>query len=83
MKIADLIRKSPLTRVYMANNLHSAGWSDGYLVVRFNGKPTLYIYGPNIPEAERDKLFRSPYPDKLFETNIRNKYKCHKVTRRE
>lgn len=80
MKVSELIAKADMRRVFRANNLAELGWADGYLVVRFRGRPTLYIYGPNIAECERDKVLANPYPDALF-TRLRNKHcwQCHKV----
>jgi hypothetical protein len=80
MKVSDLISRTVLRPVRKAKNLDTLGWCDGYLLVRFKGRDTLYIYGPNIAEAERDKILANPYPDALF-TRLREKHKwqCHKV----
>ncbi len=62
-----------------AKNLDQIGWSGGYMLVQFKGRPMRYVFGPNIPETEFDKILANPYPDRLFTTNIRNKFKCHKI----
>jgi hypothetical protein len=79
VKVSELISRTVPKPVTKGRNLDQVGWCDGYLLVRFRNRSTLYIFGPDIEEVERDKLLRSPYPDKLFTTNIKNKYKCHKV----
>lgn len=79
MKVSEVLAKADMRPVPRAKNLGRIGWADGYMPVRFRGKPTIWIYGPDIPEAERDKILRVPFPDKLFSTNIRAKYRCHKV----
>jgi hypothetical protein len=47
-------------------NLRRVGWRDGFLTVQFRGRPTIYIYGPGVAREDCEKLFRVPYPDKLF-----------------
>ena len=79
MKASELISRTVPKPVTKGRNLDQVGWCDGYLLVRFRGRSTLYIFGPAIPEVERDKLLRSPYPDRLFTTNIQNKYQCQWV----
>lgn len=88
MKVSELIAQSKFHRVPHGRNIAEVSWVQGYLLVRFSqpkgfksDRVRLYIFGPNIPEAERDKLLRVPYPDKLFTQNIRGKYQCHKVER--
>ena len=62
-----------------AKNLDFISWTDGYMMVRFKGRPERYLYGPSIPEDEKDKILRVPYPDRQFKLGIQNKYRCHKV----
>jgi hypothetical protein len=80
MKVSDLISRTVPQYITKAANLDMVGWCDGYLLVRFKERSTLYIYGPNIAEAELDKIVKNPYPDALF-TKLRNKHawNCHKV----
>jgi len=68
-----------MTPLPKARNLDCIGWTDGYLLVRFKGRSDRYIYGPDIPQEEYDKLLRVPYPDRIFTSNISKKFKCHKV----
>jgi hypothetical protein len=77
MRVPELLAKVEMRPVSKARNLREIGWADGYMVVRF--QTSTWIYGPNIAEVERDKLHRVPYPDKLFTTNIKNKYRAYKV----
>ena len=79
MKISELfcgIDMKPLSR---GRRLRAVGWALGYLVVRFWGSDATYIYGPNIPESERDKLLRVPFPDSLYTKTIKRKYQHCKV----
>ncbi len=80
MRTSELLAKVEMVPVSKARNLGEIGWADGYLVVRYKGRPTLYVYGPAIAEAERDKLLKVPYPDKLI-NQLKAKYgwQCHKV----
>ena len=71
--------KFDLQSVPKAKNLDRIGWSNGYVLVQFKGRPDRWIYGPAIPQDEVAKILRVPYPDKIFTTNIRNKYRAHKV----
>ncbi len=82
MKVSDLISRTVPRFVTKAHNLDRIGWCDGYLLVRFRGRSTLYIYGKEgggIPEAERDKILANPYPDALF-SKLKKHWKCHKAT---
>ena len=79
MKISELLDGMEMVLVAKAHNLARIGWKDGYLLVEFQGRPHRWVYGPNIPEAEKDKILRVPFPDKLFTTNIRNRYKSYKI----
>lgn len=63
-----------------AKNLDRIGWTNGYMLVQFKGRPDRWVYGPAIPEVELQKILRVPYPDKIFTTNIKNKFKCAKVS---
>ena len=62
-------------------NLIGVGWSDGILRCAFAGQAygvrAFYRY-KGVPEAEYLKLTRSPFPDRLFTTNIRSKYAVEK-----
>ena len=78
MTVSDLISRTVPQPVAKAKNLDMLGWCDGYLLVRFKGRDTLYIYGPNIAEAERDKIASNPYPDALF-CKLKNHWKVYKV----
>jgi KTSC domain len=61
------------------HNVIAAGWRDGVLRVAFAGKGGARFYQYHgVPEAEFVKLRNSPYPDRLFTTNIKNK--DYKVT---
>lgn len=79
MKVSELVSKAEMFHLPKARNLRDVGWADGYMLVRFRSKPTLWIYGPDIPAEELPKLLRVPYPDKLFTQNIKNKFRCHKA----
>jgi hypothetical protein len=79
MKVSDLISRTVPKPVPRARNLDVVGWCDGYLLVRFKGRRTLYVFGPAIPEAELQKILANPFPDRIFTTNIKNKYRCHKA----
>jgi len=69
--------------VRKGRNIHRIGWNGGYLLVEFRGNTQQWLYGPNLPREEYDKLLRVPYPDKLFQTNVKSKvgtlYKCAKI----
>ena len=81
MKVSELLSKATPQPVTRAKNLGTIAWVDGYNVVRFRGRPDQYVFGPNIAEVERDKLLRSPFPDKLFTQTIKGKFQCYKVPR--
>jgi hypothetical protein len=83
MKASDLISRTVPKPVTKGRNLDQVGWCDGYLLVRFKGRGTLYIYGPAIDEDTVERLLKVPYPDKLF-TQWRDKggWQCHKVAAR-
>ena len=72
--------KFDLKSVPKAKNLDRIGWSNGYVLVQFKGRPDRYIFGPAIPESEVDKVLKNPFPDRLFTVNIKNKFQCHKVS---
>ena len=57
-------------------NVIGVGYKDGVLRVCFAGKdgPKFWRYR-DVPAAEFVKFGRSPFPDRLFSTNIRNKFK--------
>lgn len=57
-------------------NLIGVGWENGTLRCAFASKTGLRYYRYfDVPEAEFEKLRKSPYPDRLFTTNIKNKFK--------
>jgi hypothetical protein len=70
--------KFELHDVKKGRNLKRIGWTAGYMLVQF-ARPQQYIFGPNIPEPELAKILANPFPDRLFTTNIKNKFRCHKV----
>jgi len=75
------MRFDPIHTVTRGKNLHRIAWTDGYMLVQFRGRDDRYVFGPSIPASELDKILRNPYPDRLFTTNIKNKFRCHKVGR--
>lgn len=57
-------------------NLIAVGWDGGVLRCAFASKTGARFYEyPGVPEAEFIKLKTSPYPDRLFTTNIKGKFK--------
>ena len=58
-------------------NLLRVGWRDGVLYATFTSGPKVYEY-PGVPHEEYFKLTRSPFPDKLFFTNIKGKFEAAK-----
>ena len=80
MKVSELLAKATPQPVTRAKNLGTIAWVDGYLVVRFRGRPDHYVFGPNIAEAERDKILKNPYPDALF-SKLKSHWSCYKVPR--
>jgi hypothetical protein len=66
MKVSEIFTNANLQTV-SKGRMARLGWYAGYLVVEY---PTAtYVYGPNIAEAERDKLLRVPYPDNTLNQN--------------
>ena len=66
MKASEILPNANLQTV-SRGRMKRLGWYGGYLVVEY---PTgTYVYGPNIAEAERDKLLRVPYPDNTLNQN--------------
>lgn len=56
-------------------NLIAVGWENGTLRCAFAGKDGARFYRySGVPEAEKEKLLKSPYPDRLFTTNIKGKF---------
>ncbi len=80
MKVSDLISRTVPQFVTKAHNLDQIGWCDGYLLVRFRGRSTLYVFGPDIAEVERDKILANPYPDALF-SKLKKHWQCYKIPR--
>lgn len=68
-----------LVPVPKAKNLDAISWTDGYMLVRFKGRPDRYVYGPEIPEDAKDKILANPYPDRLFSLIVVKRFKCHKI----
>ena len=69
MKASEILPNANLQTV-SRGRMKRLGWYGGYLVVEY---PTgTYVYGPNIAEAERDKLLRVPYPDNTLNQNKKN-----------
>ena len=60
MKASEILPNANLQPV-SRGRMKRIGWYAGYLVVEY--RTATYVYGPNIAEAERDKLLRVPYPD--------------------
>ena len=81
MKVSDLLAKATPQPVTRAKNLGTIAWVDGYLVVRFRGRPDQWVYGPAIPEQKFDQILANPFPDALFQKAIKAKYRAYKVPR--
>lgn len=79
MKTAELLAKVEMVPVHKARNLDQIGWADGYMVVKFRGREVLWVYGPAIAEAERDKILRVPFPDFIFNKCIKAHYQAFKI----
>ena len=58
-------------------NLLAVGWRDGVLTCEFPGGRQYRYAG--VPEEECAKLIRSPFPDKLFTSNIKGKYTAERI----
>ena len=71
--------KFDLQPVPKAKNLHLIGWTNGYVLVIFKGRPDRYIFGPQIPKELVDKVLANPFPDRLFHLTIQNKFQCKKI----
>lgn len=60
-------------------NLIAVGWENGTLRCAFASKTGARFYKYfGVPEAEFEKLRKSPYPDRLFASNIKNKFKSER-----
>ena len=68
-----------LEKVTKARNLELIGWNDGYVLAQFRGRSQQYVYGPQIPRAEVDKVLHVPFPDRQFKLAIQDKYQCKKL----
>lgn len=79
MKTSELLAKITMHPVTKGRNLRLVGWADGYMLVAFHGSSERWIYGPDVAEVERDKILRVPYPDALFQHNVKARYKAFKV----
>lgn len=61
-------------------NLIAVGWANGTLRCAFaSGQGARFYLYSNVPEAEFVKLRNSPYPDRLFTTNIKGKFPVEKA----
>jgi hypothetical protein len=80
MMISELLANATPVSVTKGKNLSTVGQHAGYLVTRFRGRPTNYIYGPDVADGTADKIAKNPYPDALF-TRLKNKHawQCKKV----
>jgi hypothetical protein len=82
MKVSDLISRTVLHPV-PKGRMRRVGWHGGYLVVEYppHGLArSLYIFGPDVVEAEKDKLLKVPYPDSLLQKlKAKHGWKSHKV----
>ena len=70
MKISELL-SSVFFQPVPKGRMSRLGWHDGYLVVEYpptkKAPSAKYIVGPDVAEAERDKLLKVPYPDSLLQ----------------
>jgi hypothetical protein len=81
MKVSEIIANANPQTVGRGRNLYKIGWYDGYLVVTFLGRDTIYIYGKEgggIAEVEQIKILANPYPDALF-SRLKKHWKFYKV----
>jgi hypothetical protein len=81
MKVSEILANANPQPVSRGRNLYKIGWHDGYLVVTFQGRDAIYIYGKDgggIAEAERDKILANPYPDALF-SRLKKHWQVFKV----
>lgn len=80
MKTSELLAKVEMKPVSRGRDLEKAGWADGYLVVKFRGKPAIYIYGAAIAEDQLHKILKVPFPDALLR-QLRTKFnwQCMKI----
>ena len=58
--------KFDLKPVPKAKNLDLIGWSGGYVLVQFKGRPTRYVLWAQILPRPSCQDTREPYPDKIF-----------------
>lgn len=73
--------KFDLKPVPRAKNLRFIGWNGGYVLAQYRGHDDQYIYGPDCPQSEVEKVMKNPFPDRIFTSCIKNKFKCHKVSK--
>lgn len=66
MKVTEILANAEPHHLPKARNLETIWWWSGYLMVRFKGRRTLYVHGPDIEEAKRDMLVKNHFPDHLF-----------------
>lgn len=83
MTTSEIIQRSGLTAI-AKGRMSRVGWYAGYLVIEYpaskTAPATTYIYGPNVAEAERDKLRKVPYPDSLLaQLKKKHQWYSHKV----
>lgn len=65
-------------------NLIATAWKEGLLLCVFYraGGNVEYVFGDEdnpVPQEVKDKLVRSPFPDRLFTQIVKDKYPCRKV----
>ncbi len=83
MKVSELLASVVLQPV-PKGRMSRLGWHGGYLVVEYpptkKAPSVKYIVGPDVAEAEREKLLRVPYPDSLLQIlKDKHRWKTHKV----
>jgi len=77
MKASEIIANAGM-QVVPKGRMARLGWYAGYLVVEYPSGT--YIYGPQVAEAERDKLLRVPYPDNtLNQLKKKHNWQSYKV----
>lgn len=68
-----------LQPVPKARNLDRIGWANGYVLVQFKGRPDRYVFGPKIGEDVVPKILANPFPDRLFQLTVKQKFQCAKL----
>jgi hypothetical protein len=65
--VTDIIRDIVM-RPVKSSNLHSVGWKDGILIIKFNNR-RVYQY-PNVPQEIFEGLVRAESPGRVFHRYI-------------